>query len=215
VLMNRVLILLTIPTLVLSVAHAAVAQDVRLAPSAIAHCDSAASIARSRQLSLRTRRAWRELRSCGAAGARAMASVIDDSHSLTDIAVLTEESDVITGWRDASLFGSAMRLSLDRSATDESRVFSIRYLLSILSPVSTMSYAELTVGMDSTTEANGEKSYTVGCNPDFRTDNTDVSDAPPPSDYKTQIRSLLRRLATVQSTPRRVQNAAGCVNTVP
>lgn len=179
-------------------------------------CDSAMRIGTRRQLPLRRRvQAWRDLRQCGSAGARIMANVIDDSHGMTDITALTLQSDAIAGWRDGSLFASAMSTVQDPSATDESRVFAVRYLLTVMAPELDVSFSQLTAGLDSTIESNGEMVYTVGCQPAFESDRLTVSSSPPPADYATQIHNLLAAIASDSSTPLRVRRAARCVDIVP
>ena len=191
------------------------AQASRLSPAATTRCDSVIKIVRSRQNQLKRRQALRYMRSCKSAGARAMANIIDDSHGMTDISALTAQNDAIAGWRDSSLFASAMSLVQDQSATDESRVFAIRYLLTVIMPELEISYASLTATLDSTVDADGQITYSVGCSPQLMYDRLTVSDTPPPSNYATQIRNLLSGLANNQSAPVAVQRAAGCIDVVP
>lgn len=139
--------------------------------------------------------AYSRIRTCGAAGAAALATRIQAEGSSRDLARLEMITAPTRELRDGSLFEAAVRLARDGGASSEARVFAFRTLMWALEPRLTLEYGGLI-----TDRCVG--GYTL---------HLDTWDGTPlPENRRSRIREVAERTFSLQATPAAVRKAAAC-----
>lgn len=166
-------------------------------------CERAVTIASHDYPQRRLDWALSTLQSCEGAGADAAAHALLSMRSATDTLSLDAQTDAINGWRDSALFGAGLQLASDRGATKESRVFALRYLLSLVQPGMLASYGDF---------ARKSEHWCMG--QAIRTDML-TEGRPLPIGYVEIIRVFGTRASEDAANPLEVRLAASCLSTIP
>ena len=171
-------------------------------------CDKAARIVAKGHPQKKEEDAFATLVGCGATGGNAIASGIAQYTTETDLVALDAFMHQADNWRDSTVMAAMTALA---AATPQARVFAVRHLITRVQPSIVYSYAGLTAGNSTTTDAEGTTITTQGCRAQMSSDSGNFVGTPLPSDYVARARQTLASLVAGTSTPTVVRNAARCL----
>lgn len=145
--------------------------------------------------------------SCGASGARAIATAMDNLRASADTALLNQLTQPTRRLHDATVFHAAMEIAADASASVPARVFSLRSLLYFVAPNQDPAYDELLAA----TPEGLPRSCGVGR---FVTHSIPEVGVPLPSDFRARMQNLAGTLVQDSAVPLDVRAAALCVKSL-
>lgn len=173
-------------------------------------CEKAAQIVEKGHPAKKLGAAFLTLSTCGTMAADALVTGLSQYTQEGDPLVLEEFMREIDNWRDGRIFDAVTALVTNAGAAAPARVFAVRHLLILTHPFLVYSYAGLTVGEVTTSDADLERT-TIGCRAMMTSESAGQVAYPLPPNYATVIQSTLDSLASSASTPTIVRNAARCV----
>jgi hypothetical protein len=144
---------------------------------------------------------WDVLPNCGAAGGAVAGKEWSKTRTLTDTTRLADAYSRVWSFRDASVFGAAASVATDRSATPQSRVYSMMLLVAQLFDRWDPTY-DFFIATDT---------YDV-CRFSSVTDRVIVTGATLPADARARARTLARAVEADVGAPRAVRSAGRCVD---
>lgn len=142
----------------------------------------------------RTQALW-YLRLCGPDGASALASEVTRLRTTADLAVVQSAYHAIASVVDSGILDSALRLAVDRGATQESRVMAVRLLLSYRT--------DDTVSPSFSSFSPGNQVELVANSPATR-----VEHAPLPRAWESRVGDLLAGIVADSTDGQMIRSAA-------
>lgn len=146
--------------------------------------------------------AYEYVRRCGAQGTAAVARAILASAANSNGGTWERLTTPAFYVRDAGIFEASLTVAQDRNASTTARVYSMKVLIQMLSPGTTLSYDDLTRG------PNAQR-VCFGTGPGAHHEVEEVSGLP--SDYRERVLAAMVPLSEDGATPFAVRQAATCV----
>jgi hypothetical protein len=195
-----------------AIASTALGQTSSSAAPSASECESDAAIVAHGHLAKKDLRALLRLSACTAIGATAVAAGFASYSHDTNVSAVDEYTYLMNAWRDSAVFQTATSIAIDTSASHVARVFAVRYLISLIKPNQTYTYAGLTTGDAVTLGRDGAEATKTGCAAQVVTEKADLVTTPLPRDFQSRVRATLTAVVNAPSTPRVVRNATRCAN---
>jgi hypothetical protein len=138
---------------------------------------------------------------CGAEGARAMAAALRKYRHESDVDLLNGITLGTLQQEDRRVADAAFEVALDRTASTEARVISIRTLISLMRPGTILTYQDL--------KAN-ERGWSQRCSGASTPHPRAIVVELLPSEFREKLRTVMETLKRDQTPSRDVQAAASC-----
>ena len=190
-------------TLLIFVASAAAAQDAGVSAFRAEMCERALQGVRDDQSAVERWRLIDSLSGCGAEGGSALAEELRRLRGIYELTTLERLFDRIVRIRDATVFGAALELADDKSATVEARIVAFRIFVQYENPIWVTTFDAFSLPWQEGWPLSRRGTYYVVDHPG------QSEGAPLPDDWEATVRALLTRIREDNTEPDPVRSGAG------
>lgn len=148
---------------------------------------------------------------CGKLGADALVAAIPQQMNVTDTLALESFFSTVDNWRDGAVMAAALELAGNPSASVQARVFSVRYLVTLVDKNVKFLYGDISASpTTSTSTIDGATIFSRPCLAAHVSDWSAITATQLPASYVSIIKAAMANIASASSTPVPVRNAAAC-----